>query len=91
MDAQTNFPSVICQRRIIKSCLIKDNRKHRGIHNEEFKSDTDGKVEASNKAIQFTVMCWTLHAMTHLWTCESAGFSFLIWSLKANPKVIHIQ
>lgn len=47
MDAQTNFPSVICQRRIIKSCLIKDNRKHRGIHNEEFKSDTDGKVEAT--------------------------------------------
>lgn len=46
MDAQVIFPCVICQRRIIKSRLIKDNRKHRGIHNEEFKSDTDGKMEA---------------------------------------------
>lgn len=45
MDAQMIFPSVICQRRIIKPCLIKDNRKHRGIHDEEFKSDTDGKME----------------------------------------------
>lgn len=29
MDAQVIFPSVICQRRIIKSCFVKDNSKHR--------------------------------------------------------------
>lgn len=28
MDAQVIFPSVICQRRIIKSCFVKDNSKH---------------------------------------------------------------
>lgn len=46
MDAQVIFPRVVSQRRIIKSCLIKDNRKHRGIQNEEFKPDTDGEVGA---------------------------------------------
>lgn len=29
MDAQVIFPSVICQRRIIKLCFVKDNSKHR--------------------------------------------------------------
>lgn len=28
MDAQVIFPSVICQRRIIKLCFVKDNSKH---------------------------------------------------------------
>lgn len=28
MDAQVIFPSVICQRRIIKPCFVKDNSKH---------------------------------------------------------------
>lgn len=45
-DAQVVFPSVICQGRIIKPRLIKDNRKHRGIRNEEFESDADGRMEA---------------------------------------------
>lgn len=46
MDAQVIFPSVICQRRIIKSHLIKDNRKHRGIRNEEHKPNADGEMAA---------------------------------------------
>lgn len=29
MDAQVIFPSVICQRRVIKLCFVKDNSKHR--------------------------------------------------------------
>lgn len=57
MNAQVIFPSGICQRRIIKSCLIKDKRKHRGIQDEEFKSNTDVK---KSETIQVTVMCWTL-------------------------------
>lgn len=44
MDAQAIFPSVVCQRRIIKSCLIKDNKKQRGIHDEGVKSDADGMI-----------------------------------------------
>lgn len=44
--AQVIFPCLVCQRCIIKSCLIEDNGKHRGICNEEFKSDTDGRMEA---------------------------------------------
>lgn len=45
MDAQVTFQSVICQRRIIKSCPITDNRKCRAILDEEFKSDTDEAIK----------------------------------------------
>lgn len=44
---QSNFFLVSFARDAsLSPVLIKDNRKHRGIHNEEFKSDTDGKMEA---------------------------------------------
>lgn len=45
MDAQVIFQSVICQRRIIKSCPITDNRKCGAILDEEFKSDTDEAIK----------------------------------------------
>lgn len=46
VNAPVIFPRFIFQRRIIKACLINDNKKQRGIRDdEEFESDTDRKVE----------------------------------------------
>lgn len=47
MDAQVIFPCVVYSSRIIKTRVIKDNRKQRGSHDEELKSNSDGTIKAN--------------------------------------------